>query len=545
MQLKTNHQQMDHRPGRGRTRLIMLLLAAVFLAVALLVLWTPSPRVLGQGEWWDLAWRYRFSITVDAADYGRTDKIAEQVVNFSDLLDSQGDVTPFEPKSIRVLEVDSNGNVIDAAVPFQFDRAIDYSAANNAVGTLVWLMTGQTAADAQRTYHVYFDVKDSGFEFPDVTRLLTLQENITDPYGFLSYVIEAQNATYWYHQQGGGFASLFDQNDNDWISWNTAAGAAGNFRGIPNLVHPNNGGYFHPGRTTADSSIQNRGTLKITIRSSSLDQTWKAIWEIFPTYARMTVQLAPVAYYFNYEGTPGGLLEPASDFIVRSTGEQTLASTNWTADITGEEWMFAADPTVGRSLYLIHYNDADTAIDSYKNDSNKMTILAFGRNNSQRLLTQVPLQLAFGLVNATTLEGVGPVVQDIYKPLSFTTGAAEKRPFDPSPTPTSTASPSPTPTATDTPSPMPTASPTSTPTATLSASPTPTETPTATPTDTPTLTPTPTVTLSASATATPSPTPTATATASPSTTASPTAATSATPTQPPLDYTVYLSFIHK
>jgi hypothetical protein len=254
--------------------------------------------------------------------------------------------------------------------------------------------------------------------------------------------------------------------------------------------------------------VQTRGPLKITVRSSSLDQQWRTIWEFFPTYARMTVQLAPVAYYFNYEGTPGGSLQPASDLIVRSTGESALASEAWAADITGEEWMFAADPALGRSLYLVHYNDADTTTDSYKPDGSKMTVLAFGRNGSSRFLTQVPSQFAFGLVDSTTVEGVQPAIHNVYKPLTYEMGAAEKRPFDPSPTPTNTNTPSPTPTDT--------------------ATPTPTGTPTQTATASPTSTPSPTATASPTATSTA--TPTNVSTASPTATATPTLAQSLTPT---------------
>jgi hypothetical protein len=276
------------------------------------------------------------------------------------------------------------------------------------------------------------------------------------------------------------------------------------------------------------SGVPNKGPLKITIRSTSVDQTWRTIWEIFPTYARLTVQLAPVAYWFQYEGTPGGVLEPASDFIVRSTGEQTLANVSWAADITGEEWMFATDPTVGRSLYMIQYNDADTTTDYYANSNNLMTILAFGRNGSSRFLTQVPQQFAFGLVDATTLDGVRPTVHDISKSLGFSTGPAEKRPFDPSPTPTTTAEASSTPTATASASPTTTVTPTATATATEISTSSPTSVNSPTPTEM--VTASPTITLAATMSASPSPTGTFVATASATPTGPATAVASPTPT---------------
>ncbi len=534
-------QQTNRQPERGRTRLVILLFAAVLLSAVLFFFAAPSPPVLSQDNWWDYAWRYRFAVTVDAAGYARSDRVVEMPVNFTPLLASMGDSGGFDLNSIRVIEVNSSGSILDAAVPFQFDRGTGYNANNNAIGTLVWLMGGVTGAAEQRHYHVYFDSQAAGLPAADFPRHLALRDNQTDPNDVESYQINSEHVRYWYHKHGGGLASVIDKDGNDWVSWNPAAGAAGDFRGIPNLVHPSNGGHFHPGRTSVESGVQSRGPLKITVRANSLDGNWRVLWEFFPTYARLTVVQAPAAYWFLYEGTPGGVLQPAADFIVRSTGEQTLANENWAADIDGEEWMFAADPVVGRSLFMLHYDEADTTTDSYTNSSNLMTILAFGRNGTQRFLTQVPRQFAFGLVDATTVEGVQPVIHDVYKPLGFTTGGAEKRPLEPTATPTNTIEATPTET------------PTETPTATATASPTPSATPTDTPTMTPTATATatasttPTNTTTASPTSTPSATIAATFTLTPNATASPTsvapATSSPTPTEegtPPLSEFIYL-----
>ncbi len=54
---------------------------------------------------------------------------------------------------------------------------------------------------------------------------------------------------------GAAFSSLDDADGNDWINYNGTFGSGfgGEYRGIPNLVLPNNGGQFHPG--TKDNKL--------------------------------------------------------------------------------------------------------------------------------------------------------------------------------------------------------------------------------------------------------------------------------------------------
>jgi hypothetical protein len=409
--------------------------------------------VLGQDDWWNNAWHYRVPVTVDSAGYARTDKPVEVLINFTNLLDGLNRVEPLLLDSIRVIEVDINGQVINDQVPFQFDPVSDFNPNNNAQGTLIFLLTGQTSGPATRRYHIYFDTSGS-FSPPLLSPRVILADNVQDE-GFDSYQIATDNATYFYHKRGGGFSGLEDANGNDWIGWNSSSGGAGDFRGIPNMVHPANGGFFHPGRTTAASMLLNTGPLKATFESTSNDGEWKVMWELFPNYARMTVlkKAAGKNYWFLYEGTPGGVLESTEDFVVRSSGQQNDAGSSWTGDLAGEEWVFVADPNVGRSIYLIHHTE-DNVVDSYKPDNDLlMAIFGFGRDGNSRNLSQVPNQFTIGLVDATTLNEVVPVVHNAYEPLNVVLGATEERVGTPTPTPTSTPiatptiGPSPTPSA--------------------------------------------------------------------------------------------------
>lgn len=446
-----------------KTRLLFLAAAVLMMAVAGLSLRYPATSVAVGEPWWDTDWTYRVGLTIGANGFARDDKPVEVDVNFTTLLNGLGDSGALDPNSIRVVEINAGGAVIDNAVPFQFDKISTYNATTNARGTLVFLMKDATGASATRRYHVYFDLTGGSFAPPVFTPLVTLTDGVTHK-GYESVQIQTAGAEYFYHKPGGGFATLIDADDKDWLSWNTAAGAAGDYRGIPNMVYPADGGYFHPGRTTAATTVLSQGPLKGTFKSVSDNNAWEVRWEVFPSYARMTVVKAGATnYWFLYEGTPGGVLQPAVDTLTRSDGDTILASGTWTEDIPGEEWVYVSDPALERSIFLIHHQ-LDEYVDGYfLLDS--MTVFGFGRSGSSRFLNGLPRQFTFGLVDSTALNPVGVVVHNAYKPLTVTLDAAEKQPAGP--TPTHTLPPSITPTATTV---------TLTPTATVDVTPTPTAT---------------------------------------------------------------------
>jgi hypothetical protein len=467
---------------------------------------TATPSGSRPPDWWDTAWDYRFSVAVNANGHARQDKPVEIAVNFTNLLAANGSTSPPDLNSIRVIEVDINRQAVDQAVVYQFDPASNFNSNNNAAGSLIFLMKGTTTAGATRYYDIYYDVAGKGFIAPSFAPLVTTTDNVTWQ-GYQSLRLVTANGTYYYHKTGGGFASLLDAGNNDWISWNAATGAAGDFRGIPNLVHPNNGGFFHPGRDHSSTTLLHQGPLKTTFRSTNIidpnNGEWQVVWEVFPHFARMTVTGAPsVNYWFQYEGTPGGVFEPDNDTMTLSDGTIVALSGTWTSDIPGEEWAFFSDPNAGRSLYLIHHEE-DSLVDGYFGMTG-MTVFGFGRNGNTRLLSGTDRQFTIGLADSFAINSVAPVIRNAYKPLSITIGDEVMPTSTPGPSATST----PTSVATD----QPTATPTFTPTASVPE--TATNTPTATltpgaPTNTPTSNPTftPTTQITTQPTATPDPCP--------------------------------------
>ena len=215
---------------------------------------------------------------------------------------------------------------------------------------------------------------------------------------------------------------MIDADGNDWINYNQASGAAGEFRGIPNLVFPE--GHFHPGATTASTKILNEGPLKATIESVTIDGRWRGRWEFYPGYARFTVLATDHDYWFLYEGTPGGLLEEDSDFVMRSDGVSSLLTNEWALDLDGDEWVYFADPNVGRSLFLANHSD-DTVIDSYRPLAGLMTVFGFGRDGINSLLNDVPAEFTVSLVESTDFSNTSIVGLSAYKPLTATVQLSE------------------------------------------------------------------------------------------------------------------------
>ena len=97
------------------------------------------------GAWWDERFEYRFSVRVGAGDIERIDKPAEVDV---DLIS--------ELKRLRIVEVASDGKVIDDSVVFQFDKAFHSDAGTRESGKLTFILKGITPAEGTRVFHVYF-----------------------------------------------------------------------------------------------------------------------------------------------------------------------------------------------------------------------------------------------------------------------------------------------------------------------------------------------------------------------------------------------------
>jgi hypothetical protein len=250
--------------------------------------------------------------------------------------------------------------------------------------------------------------------------------------GQRSYKTVTQNATYFYHKIGSGFASMEDVDGNDWIGYHPGDGPRGEYRGIPNIAPAG----FHPG-VEADknksSIVLSQGPLKLSVFSETQDEQWACRWDIYPYYAEMTLlRKGPEPYWILYEGTPGGEFN-LTDFGVNSMGEQFALpeytiDNKWNGDLPATEWVYFCDKELYRVLYLIHHEYSD-AIDEYWHfGEGGMTVFGFGRGPREegwQRLTRVPTRLTIGFAESTDHEVVSRVINSAYQDIEVVAGNVE------------------------------------------------------------------------------------------------------------------------
>jgi hypothetical protein len=343
-------------------------------------------------------------------------------LNLTQLFGRIGDTKGIEDRCTRVVEVDVAGRVIDNSVVFQFDKTPDSDPRDSVRGTLTVMAAGKTPAHSTRIFHAYFGPRDPSASGP-FKPLVHVTDGI-EYRGQESFKIETQNATYYYHKQGAGFASIIDKDSNDWIGYRPGGGPAGEYRGIPNMGYPE--GYCHPGKTVSNSRIISQGPLKVSILSESNDGKMQCVWDIFPTYARLTVRKMRKPYWFLYEGTPGGKLDEDSDYCIRPGqpgGIKTPAKVKWDGDLSAPgrsgEWVCFGDGD--RAIYLVHHED-DEAIDSYWPMRGEMTVFGFGRQGLNKFMEEVPAHFTIGFCESANFTDLTTTINSACAPLHITVG---------------------------------------------------------------------------------------------------------------------------
>ncbi|MEM9712164.1 MAG: PKD domain-containing protein [Actinomycetota bacterium] len=349
--------------------------------VAVLTVTDPPPPPPIDDDWFSAAHEARLPIEVAA---GRV--VDDDVVVVPVTLDPEASVV-----GLRVVEVAADGEtIVDPAVAFQFDPASDFASTGD--GELVLLLDG-AASSTTRSFHLYVDLDGDVTDPAVVAPLVELTTGVQDE-GADALQIDTPQGTWWFDRPGGGFSSLVDLDGNDWLTYSSATGSAGEFRGIPNLVFPE--GHLHPGATSSTTSVLLDGPLR-TAFTSVTDDGWEVRWDVLPTRAIATVVAAPRAYWFLYEGTPGGLSDPETDTVVRPDGTVTGLGESWVGDLPGEEWVGFVDGPTGRALVVAN-EQADDAVDSYRLMNGEMTVFGFGRRNTTSSLEGTQRRFAVALV---------------------------------------------------------------------------------------------------------------------------------------------------
>ncbi|RMG23445.1 MAG: hypothetical protein D6730_14430 [Bacteroidetes bacterium] len=209
-------------------------------------------------------------------------------------------------------------------------------------------------------------------------------------------------ASWYYDRAGGGFSALFDSTGRDWIGFRMQpwgqypASAASSFRGMPNLVYRSgDSGAGHPGHDLCVSTQ----TAPNQITTRSLSGRWVWHWTFYPTYAILSVDKVDTthAYWFLYEGTPGGRFSPAAQYFGSDQGGPRYDQPDFYTqqmEFDHYHWAYFGDTAVEQVLFVGQLTP-DTLQDtfSYLGDTeagvastNGMVVFGLGRGPGNRPL---------------------------------------------------------------------------------------------------------------------------------------------------------------
>jgi len=244
-------------------------------------------------------------------------------------------------------------------------------------------------------------------------------------------VIETPAAKYCYGRRGAGFARILDPDGHDWISYQHGKKAAGEYRGLPKCGQPVK--YFHCGYgfgqyTTTNpfrTSSRRISPEQVRVESETEDGTAACAWDFYPTYATLTLERIPGGrYWFLYEGTPGGRLDPAGDFALRPGDRKTALTDPWSDVIP---WAaFGAGDSPYALLCINH--QAGSSGDSYvswpytpdeEGHLNQMTVFGFGRpgwkspDQHTPQLTGLPARFTIAVAKADSVETLAARLSEV------------------------------------------------------------------------------------------------------------------------------------
>lgn len=238
--------------------------------------------------------------------------------------------------------------------------------------------------------------------------------------------VETPSATYLYGKRGAGFAGILDPEGHDWISYRPGGKALGEYRGLPKCGQPVK--YFHCGYGFGQytngnpflSTAAQLGPDHVRIHSETVDGAAAGDWDFHPDHATFTLLRIPGRYWFIYEGTPGGRLDPDGDFVIRPGGKRTLLNTPWVDDVP---WMvFGAAESPYGLLCAAHQPAAPVSYVSwpYRPEAdgalNQMTVAGFGRpawndpNQHTPPLALLPARFSIAMVKQPTAESAAALV---------------------------------------------------------------------------------------------------------------------------------------
>ena len=297
---------------------------------------------------------------------------------------------------IKIQEINEKGEIINTNVWFQ----IDENYLDKGCYSLAILISKDNYCAESKNKRIYRLLSDNGSGINNYRKKLVKAIPFGLYRGQESYKIISENATYYYHVKGAGFASIIDEYDRDWISYNEKKGPEGEYRGLPNAGYPEK--YFHPGQGDEGciSKILSNGPLKVSIYSESSDCSKAVLWNIYPYFAECTFIKCQVPYWFLYEGTPAGFIDPDNGYMVFSDGKSELILSDWEKKLPSPRWIYFSDKKVNNMFFLLQHEE-DGEVDSYWAFKKHMTVFGFGRSREGliKTLRNIPAKYTIGFGN--------------------------------------------------------------------------------------------------------------------------------------------------
>jgi acetyl esterase len=217
------------------------------------------------------------------------------------------------------------------------------------------------------------------------------------------FQVDTPTATYVYGKRGAGFACIIDKEGRDWVSYRPGGEARGEYRGLPKCGQPTK--FFHCGygygQYRTDNPFASRVSVReaahVRIESETRDGKSACTWDFYPDHATLTLLRIDVpTFWFLYEGTPGGKLDAARDFVIRPDGQKTSLDQAWSQVVP---WVCFGSAQSPIGFVCINHQDPEPSeADSYvawpftKNldgSYRDMTVFGFGRKGHEKLVQHV------------------------------------------------------------------------------------------------------------------------------------------------------------
>jgi surface antigen len=137
-------------PGSRKLSLTLFQCLLLYLCLA---------SVNAQTNWWNPNWTYRIPLSVEATGAAQHNHPVAVTINFTVALKAVKARGIFVSNTLRVVEINERGEVMDEAVPLQFDFAPDFHATRHALGTVQFFLKGRTTST--RHFHLYFETNEA------------------------------------------------------------------------------------------------------------------------------------------------------------------------------------------------------------------------------------------------------------------------------------------------------------------------------------------------------------------------------------------------